>query len=122
MFEDCHVHADTEATGGVQPQGCIDTPASLACLTHSLACLQCWAHLHSGRKKNIAAEPLAPEERQRIAAVCSRIRFPDVPPDVLINYWTAFQWLQQYDPGKELLLRAVSGDYTARHLYLQHAL
>lgn len=59
---------------------------------------------------NVTAEPLAPEERQRITAVCSRIRFPEVPPDVLINYWTAFTWLQQYDPGKELLLRAVSGD------------
>lgn len=56
---------------------------------------------------NIAAGPLSPADRQRIAAVCSRIRFPDVPPDVLLNYWAAFKWLQLYDSGKKLLLRAV---------------
>jgi len=60
---------------------------------------------------NITAEPLAslaPEQRERVAAVCSRIRFPEVPPDVLLNYWTCFKWLQEYDKTKELLLRAVS--------------
>ncbi len=61
---------------------------------------------------NIAAEPptpLTPQQRERIAAVCSRIRFPEVPPNVLLNYWDCYEWLQAYDPNKELLLRAVSG-------------
>ena len=56
---------------------------------------------------NIAVEPLRDASRERTAAICSRIRFPEVPPDVLLNYWTAFSWLQQYDSGKELVLRAV---------------
>lgn len=35
---------------------------------------------------NIADVRLADDARDRIAAVCSLIRFPEVPPDVLINY------------------------------------
>jgi len=54
------------------------------------------------------AEPLAPEQRQLIAAICSRIRFPKVPPGVLLNYWACYKWLQAYDTNKDLLLRAVS--------------
>jgi len=66
-----------------------------------LAAFALWA------EANITATPLAPEQKERIAAVCSRIRFPAVPPDVLLNYWACFKWLQAYDPNKDLLLRAV---------------
>ncbi len=68
-----------------------------------LAAFALWANA------NIAVGPMAPEQRERVAAVCSRIRFPDVPPDVLLNCWACFKWLQAYDPNKDLLLRAVSG-------------
>ena len=57
---------------------------------------------------NIGVEPFDPGQRERVAAVCSRIRFPEVPADVLLNYWAFFKWLQRYDPSKDLLLRAVS--------------
>ena len=42
---------------------------------------------------NIAAGPLADSDRERIAAVCSRSRFPDIAPDVLVNYWDYFSWM-----------------------------
>ena len=57
---------------------------------------------------NIADVRLADDARDRIAAVCSLIRFPEVPPDVLINYWACFSWLQQYDRNRDLLLRVHS--------------
>ena len=66
--------------------------------------------LYDAADANIAvtpAEPLAPEQRDRVAAICSRIRFPKVPPGVLLNYWACSKWLQAYDPNKDLL-RAVS--------------
>ena len=67
-----------------------------------LAAFALWANA------NIADVRLADDARGRIAAVCSCIRFPEVPPDVLINYWACFSWLQQYDRNRDLLLRAVS--------------
>lgn len=66
-----------------------------------LAAFALWAN------ENIDCEPLELEQRSWISAICSRIRFPDVPPDVLLNYWMRYEWLQAYDPSKDLLMRAV---------------
>ncbi|KAI7842075.1 hypothetical protein COHA_004271 [Chlorella ohadii] len=70
--------------------------------TAVLAAFATWA------KANIGVQPFDPGQRDRVAAVCSRIRFPEVPPDVLMNYWTCFKWLQAYDPNKDLLLCALA--------------
>lgn len=45
---------------------------------------------------------------EQLAAVFSRIRFPDVPVHILLNYHRQFRALQRFDPDKELLLLAVS--------------
>ncbi|KAI7842076.1 hypothetical protein COHA_004272 [Chlorella ohadii] len=82
MFDDHNVKADTEAT--------------------VLAAFALWADA------NINCEPEALVHRVWVAAVCSRIRFPEVPPDVLLNYWTSFKWLQAYDPNRDLLLCALA--------------
>ncbi|KAI7842077.1 hypothetical protein COHA_004273 [Chlorella ohadii] len=81
MFEDCHVHADTEAT--------------------VLAAFAAWANA------NMAAGSLSEEAHQGIAAIFSRIRFPELLPDVVLNYWACFGWLQQFDGTRELPLRAI---------------
>lgn len=44
----------------------------------------------------------------RVAAICSRIRFPAIPPPLLHCYWAQFGFLRRFDPGNQILLRAVS--------------
>ncbi|PRW45324.1 fatty acid hydroxylase [Chlorella sorokiniana] len=75
MFEDFHVRADTEAT--------------------VLAAFALWANTHIG------SGPLLDLDRQRIAAVCSRIRFPQLqlnhpgnaPTAVTVPvFWRGYFW------------------------------
>lgn len=44
----------------------------------------------------------------RLAAICSRIRLPVIPPSLLHSYWAQFRFLRRYDPGNQILLRAVT--------------
>lgn len=49
-----------------------------------------------------------PVNTEQIAAICSRIRFPAIPLSVLHNYWRTHDFMQRFDPGDQILLRAVS--------------
>ena len=115
IFADAHLNADTELTG---VQGALlsgPVPALLALrggrsLAHSptlcalpavLAALAYWA------EKNAASE--STEHKRQVAAICGRIRFPDIPASALLMYHARFKFLQLHDPNRDLLLRAVSG-------------
>lgn len=50
---------------------------------------------------------ITPDARQRIAAICSRIRFPAIPSHILDNYYTCHSFMRTFDPNRELLFRAV---------------
>lgn len=45
---------------------------------------------------------------EHVSAICSRIRFPEIPPSLLHAFWAQFAFLRSFDPGKQILLRAVS--------------
>jgi len=45
---------------------------------------------------------------EQLAALFSRIRFPDVPSSTLFSYHRIFETLRRFDPSQELILRAVS--------------
>jgi hypothetical protein len=48
------------------------------------------------------------DARQRIAAICSLIRFPDIPASVLLSYHKCHSFMRTFDPDRELLCMAVS--------------
>ncbi len=84
-------------------------PSAVRTLTHCfLACTAVLAAFAAWANANMPAGSLSEEAHQCIAAICSRIRFPELPPDVVLNYWACFGWLQQFDGTRELPLRAVS--------------
>ena len=66
-----------------------------------LAALAYWA------ERNAASE--STEHKRQVAAICRRIRFPDILASALLMYHSRFKCLQLYDPNRNLLLRAVSG-------------
>ena len=70
-----------------------------------LAAFAYWAEL------NIKEGDAGKEER--IQAICSRIRFPDIPASVLLNYHAHYPFMRWFDPDKELLMRAVRSPYSA---------
>ncbi|EFN57315.1 hypothetical protein CHLNCDRAFT_143939 [Chlorella variabilis] len=45
---------------------------------------------------------------QRIAAICSCIRFPAIPGHILDNYYTCHSFMCTFDPNRELLFRAIT--------------
>ncbi len=47
------------------------------------------------------------DARQRIAAICSFIRFPDIPASVLLSYHKCHHFMRTFDPYRELLCVAV---------------
>ncbi|PRW39271.1 hypothetical protein C2E21_6885 [Chlorella sorokiniana] len=79
IFDDCNIQADAEIT--------------------VLAALAYWLR-----------EALVEQEhpgRQRIASVCSRIRFPNIPPAMLHLYWAYWRFLREFDPNNAVLKHAV---------------
>ncbi len=48
------------------------------------------------------------DARQRIAAICRLIRFPDIPACVLLSYHKCHSFMRTFDPDRELLCLAVS--------------
>ena len=65
-----------------------------------LAALAYWA------ERNAASE--STEHKRQVAAICRRIRFPDLPASALLMYHSRFKCLQLYDPNRDLVMRAVS--------------
>ena len=85
IFEDSNINADTEAT-------------VLAAFSH-------WAELSISVVP--AADAAREQMKERIATICSRIRFPVIPASVLLNFYKGFEFMAWLDPEKELLMRAV---------------
>ncbi len=48
------------------------------------------------------------DARQRIAAICSLIRFPDIPASVLLSYHLCQSFMRTFDPDNRLQCMAVS--------------
>ena len=81
------------ADGGVQA----DTEATV------LAAFCCWV------ESKPAGDRSRRDTDERIAAILSRIRLPAIPPALLHCFWAQFAFLRRWDPGNQILLRAVSG-------------
>ena len=88
-------------------------PRGLPLMHRILVCPAVMAAFAAWANANMAAGSLSEDAHQCIAAICSRIRFPELPPDVVLNYWACFGWLQQFDGSRELPLRAVSAGRAA---------
>ena len=74
-----------------------------------LAAFAYWAeHNINSEDDDEDEEDEGEEECERIQAICSRIRFPDIPASILLSYYSHFKFMRWFDPDKELLLRAVS--------------
>jgi hypothetical protein len=79
LFDDPNINADYEVT--------------------VLAAFACWV------ERNI--QELDEQGIEQVTAICSRIRFPDIPAGMLRNYWTNWSFLNQFDPGCDILSRAL---------------
>ena len=111
IFADENVEADSETTGvcaaaaaGVAGPVCrcakLWSPFPMCALPAVLAAFAYWMERYP--------HPFGIDLKQHTAVICSRIRFPAIPPSVLSMFYKHCSFIHIFDSDKELLIRAVS--------------
>lgn len=110
VLADGSVNADSEATGAMCWRGRLAICWAVGRCSRHVPCPPAPAVLAAAAQwfdRNLQLMPAA-QRKQRIDAICSLVRFPSVPPVILLSLYAAAEFLQEFDPDGQLLTLAVS--------------